>query len=321
MEQLKNKIKEKRNIKENTLNTYLRNLRVMAKDITGKEYTSLSFLNDFNKVKTYLEKNKPSTKKNKLATILVLLRLNEDKNEKLIEKYLDYLSTISEAYYKEIEKNKKTLKQSENWISGKDLSKIFNHYSREIREEGLNKASKKVLDKREKELLQKYLVVALYTTIPPRRNVYADTKIISEPAFKKLSEQDRDDNNYLVVKSRNKKYFNFGNYKTKRTHGTQKIDIPSKLNSILNIYLKYNDTGDWLLKNKSGGKLSRNGLTKFITKSFSIGKGRGKKIGSSLLRHIYITENIDLKAYRKMKETAEKMGHSVQEQHNYNKED
>ena len=49
MEQLKNKIKEKRNIKENTLNTYLRNLRVMAKDITGKEYTSLSFLNDFNK--------------------------------------------------------------------------------------------------------------------------------------------------------------------------------------------------------------------------------------------------------------------------------
>jgi hypothetical protein len=293
----------------------------MAKDITGKEYVSLSFLNDFTKVKKYLETNKPSTKKNKLATILVLLRLNEEKNEKLIEKYLDYLTTISTEYYKEIEKNKKTLKQSENWISGKDLSKIFNHYSREIREEGLNKASKKVLDKREKELLQKYLVVALYTTIPPRRNVYADTKIISEPAFKKLSQEDRDDNNYLVVKSRNKKYFNFGDYKTKRKYGTQTLEIPSKLNSILNIYLKYNDTGDWLLKNKSGGKLSRNGLTKFITKSFNIGKGRGKKIGSSLLRHIYITENIDLKAYRKMKETAEKMGHSVKEQHNYNKED
>ncbi len=321
MEQLKSKIKAKRNIKENTLNTYLRNIRVMSKDITGEEYKSLSFLNDFSKVKKYLETNKPSTKKNKLATILVVLRLNEEKNEKLITKYLDYLSTISDAYYKQIGENKKTLKQSENWISGKDLSKIFNHYSREIRDEGLNKVSKKVLDRREKDLLQRYLVVALYTTIPPRRNVYADTKIITEPSFKKLAPDERENNNYLVVKGRNTKYFSFGDYKTKKTHGTQKIPIPSKLNSILNIYLKYNDTGDWLLKNKSGGKLSRNGLTKFITKSFSIGKGRGKKIGSSLLRHIYISENIDLKEYRKMKETADKMGHSVQEQHNYNKED
>ena len=49
-----------------------------------------------------------------------------------------------------------------------------------------------------------------------------------------------------------------------------------------------------------------------------------KKISSTLLRHIFITENPKLKEFREKKKEAEKiaddMGHSLDEQQNYNKE-
>jgi integrase len=317
MENIKQQIKEKRNVKENTINTYLRNLRVMAKDITGEDYKNLSFLNDFNKVKNYLEKQKASTKKNKLATIMVLLRLNEKKNDKLIDKYLDYLTDISNKYYASLAEHKKTERQSENWVSVKDLQKVFNKYSKEVREEGLNRASKKVLNKKEKELLQKFLVAGLYTLLPPRRNVYADVKPVSLGEFNKLKANERENGNYMVIQGRNKKFFSLGDYKTKKSMGTQKLNIPSKLNSVINIWLKYNDDKEHLLYNKRGDKMSRNGLTKFLMKVFNI-KGK-KHISSTMLRHIFITENIDLEEYKKMKAIANKMGHSVETQNTYNK--
>ena len=40
-----------------------------------------------------------------------------------------------------------------------------------------------------------------------------------------------------------------------------------------------------------------------------------------MLRHIYISDNINMEEYKKMKEIADKMGHSISEQNNYNKKD
>lgn len=43
MEQLKQDIKKSRKIAESSLNAYVRNIKVMAKAITGEDYKNLDF--------------------------------------------------------------------------------------------------------------------------------------------------------------------------------------------------------------------------------------------------------------------------------------
>ena len=113
----------------------------------------------------------------------------------------------------------------------------------------------------------------------------------------------------LIVKKN--KYFSLGNYKTKKKHGTQKIHIDKQLNSVINLWLNFNKTDHFLL-NSRGGKMTANGLTKFLQKTF---EPTGKKISSSLIRSIYLTEKYGNETALKEKEKdAKEMGHSVNEQ-------
>ncbi len=323
MDNIRKQIKEKRTIKDNTLNAYMRNLKIMSKGITGNDFKDLKFLNNFNKVKEYLEDPKKTkteaTRKNRLATILVLLRLDEDKNEKLIEKYSEYLSDMSDKYYKKIAENKKTAKQSENWVDYKKLVKVFNSYSNEVKKKNLHKSDKKILSKKENELLQKFLTSGLYILNAPRRNQDYIMKVISSSDYDKLKDNERLNNNYLVIYGRNKKMFSFGDFKTKKKYGVQKYAVPSKLNSVINIWLKYNKNKEWLLYNNRGQKMSSNSLTKYLQKIFNpTGKSN---IGATMIRHIFASYNDDIKEYREAKQKAEKiahkMGHSLKEQQNY----
>jgi hypothetical protein len=323
MDKIRNQIKEKRTIKDNTLNAYMRNLKIMAKGITGEDFKNLNFLQDFNKVKKYLEdpeKTKTeATRKNRLATILVLLRLNEEKNEDIIDKYAEYLTDMSDKYYKKISENKKTAKQSENWVDYKKLVKVFNDYSRELRKRNLHKGDKKILSTKERDLLQRFLTTGLYILNEPRRNQDYIMRVVSGSDYDKLKDSEKLNNNYLVVYGRNKKMFSFGDFKTKKKYGVQKYPVPSKLNSVINIWLKYNKGKEWLLYNNRGQKMSSNSLTKYLQKIFNTtGKNN---IGATMIRHIFASYNDDIKEYREAKEKAEKiahkMGHSLNEQQNY----
>lgn len=324
MEQLRNNIKEARNIAKSSLDAYVRNMKVMAKAITGEEYKNPNFLNDFDKVKKHLETLKQSTKKNKLATISVVLRLDEKKNEKLIQKYNSYLYDVAKAYEEHISKNKKSKTQSENWVQLEDLLKVFNILKKEVFAEELHKGTKKFASKDEKELLQKFMVASLYTLIPPRRNRdYSEMKVITESKHKELSDSEKDDFNYLVMKNKSNMFFSFGDYKTKKIHGIQTVTIPKKLRQVLNIWRKFNKDSEFLIKNNRGKKMSANSLTKYLMKIFS--KTGKKNISSSMLRHIFITYNPTLKEIRDAKKEGEKiakdMGHSVDMQDKYVKKD
>ena len=101
MEALKKEIKDKRNISENSLNTYLRNLRILNSKFGNKEFKNLSFLNNFNKVKDILNNMTDSTRKNNLASILVGLKATNDKN-KVIDKYVKFLDQVSKDYNEKI---------------------------------------------------------------------------------------------------------------------------------------------------------------------------------------------------------------------------
>jgi len=291
---IKKIISEDRKIKDASLNAYVISLKKINND---KEIKNIDFLKNVEHVQEKLKDLKLTTKKNRYTAILVLLRA-VGKQDKLIEEYRKILDKLTSQYFKEISLNKKTDNQEKNWISLKELKKIMNSYAEEVK--GRDLKNKNKLNPKEKVILQSYLLSALYLLIPPKRLDY-NVKIV------KKKDEIKDDDNYLLNESKNNKTFIIQDYKTSNKYGTQEFIVPKKLNSIINLWLKFNNSG-FLLINNRGGRLSSNGLGKMIAKVFA---PSGKQITLNLLRKITISELIDMDAIKKNKKLAKDMGHST----------
>jgi integrase len=318
MEQLRQDILDSRNIKPNTLRAYLINIRKLhEKAQPDKEFTNIKFLKDFDKITGILEDMKISTKKNYVASIIVALSTKPDFYEKPLKQYRDYLDGIAKLYKEQQEEQTKSEKEKDNWVSLQKLRKVMNGYKREIMERDLLKKDPEKLTKKEFDLIQKWVASSLYLMDdnPPMRLDYI-MKTISRTDYDKLSESQKKEQNYLVVSSRNKKFFSFGEYKTAKQYGTKTIPVGSKLNTILNVWLKINKSGHLLLNSK-GDPMTSNGLTKYLNKVFSpSGKSN---ISATQLRHIFISEKVGGPTLKEKKELASKMAHSTSQQELYNK--
>jgi hypothetical protein len=315
LDDLKTKIKEKRNIRDSTLNAYVFNINKLYR-LTHDDKTidDIKFLNNKDTVMKAIEEKKLSTRKSYLAAIVVVL-MAYDADEELIKYYRTEMELLAKTFNAEMETQKKSQTQDENWVSLEQLKKVMKKYKAELDRDKI--LQKDQLSKKEFDLLQKWIVSALYVIDdinPPLRNNYI-MKIINKKDYDKLTATEIKQNNYLVIKSRNNKFFSLGDYKTSGTYGTKLIDIGKQLNSALNIWLKYNTTEN-LLVNSKGGSMTANGLTKFIQKVFQpTGKNN---ISSSMIRHIYITTKFPPQLKEKQ-EVAEKMLHSPSQQSLYSK--
>tara|TARA_R110002096_G_scaffold11794_1_gene43164 strand:+ start:436 stop:1395 length:960 start_codon:yes stop_codon:yes gene_type:complete len=318
MENLKTAITDKRNIKPNTLRAYIINIRKLQEKLEpNKEFTNLDFLKKKDKVLDLIDDLKLSTRKNYIASIIVALSSDEKRYEKPLEEYRDYLDGIAKLYKEQIEEQSKSETEKENWVSLQKLRKVMTNYKREIMERDLLKKDPTKLTKKEFDLIQKWVVSSLYILDdnPPMRLDYT-MKNISRTEYDKLTKEQKDENNYLVVSSRNKKFFSFGQYKTDKIYGTKRIDVGSKLNTILNVWLKINKSGNLILNSRSE-PITSNGLTKYLNKVFApSGKSN---ISATLIRHIFISEKVGDPKLQEKKELADKMGHSVNQQELYNK--
>ena len=317
MDLLKERIDEKRNIKPNSLNAYIISIKKLY-NATEKEgeFKNLDFLGDFKQVKKYLSTLKLSTQKNYLAAVVVALdAMNvKKKYDKLLEDYKKILDETHNKYVEDYENGEKSETQKKNWASMKELKKVMNTLKMEITERDI--FVKKDLNNKQLHMLQKWVICNLFLNPdnPPTRLDYAPMEVISKSAYDKLDGDEQKENNYLVVVSRNNKYFSFNEYKTSGKYGQNEVKVGKKLNSVLNIWLKHNTT-DSLLVNSRNEPMSANGLGKEITKIFS---SLGKKISVNMLRHIFISEkypNIDTEKEK----DAKKMGHSTNQQSKYSK--
>ena len=288
-------IKDQRpNLKDNSINAYLIALKKLN---NNKEIKDLDFLADKEQIKNKLNDLKLTTKRNYITAVLVVLRAFEA-NEKLIDYYKNIINDLNEEYTGIMSKNNKSEKQEANWVELSELNKVFNSIEKEVKAMDLKNRIK--LKSTDFNKLQDYVIAGLYNLLPPIRLDFAPMFVESKKS--KINDTD----NYLFNGGRNKKVFIINEYKNNKSHGQQTLRIPSKLNSIINIWLKYNDTGNFLLNNRRE-MLSANGLGKSITRIF---KPTGKNITINLLRSIYISENVDMKALKKSEELAKDMMHS-----------
>lgn len=292
-----------RGVSESTANLYLRTL-LMLND--KKPFTTLAFLKKRDAIASKLETYADSTKKGILAAIVSILSLYKDKaTYKSIYKHFYDLMMSKSKEVKEAESaraGEKSEKQQKNWSSWEEVKKT----EEELYKEAAELMNKKHLTAPEAEKLLQCVVLSLYTKIQPRRNQdYLNMLVV-----KKWSEDMSADHNYLDLTGNQ---FVFNKYKTAKKYGVQKIAIPSDLLDILVPYLKHNP-----LWKESKGKAAvpflvspggvpitaLNGITRILNKIF------GKKIGSSMLRTIFLTDKYsDLKEEQEADSKA--MGHSV----------
>jgi len=315
-DELKAKIAEQRNVRESTLNAYIFNLNKLHKMMrNGEAMDSLDFLKKKEKVDSELASKKLSTKKTYYASIVVGL-MAEEAPEALIKRYRDEMEELAKTFAKEMDEQKKSEQQDKNWTTLAKLRKVMRGYRNELNEKGIFRKEPGTLTNKEFDLLQKWIVASLYILDdnPPLRNDYI-MAVIDQKAYDKMSEEEKKERNYLVVKSRNTKHFSLGEYKTAGKYGTKVIPVGKKLNSALNIWLKFNTSGHLLLNSKKQ-PMTANGLTKYLNKVFEpTGKSN---ISSSMIRHIFISEKFPPQLKEKQ-EVADKMGHSVTQQEHYAK--
>ena len=205
------------------------------------------------------------------------------------------LAERHKQYYKELEKQQKTPAQDKNWVDFEVLVAI----RKKLKKEHL-------LYPKKKEILQKYLVACLYTLLPPRRLEYASMMKISRTDYKTIDKE----KNYIV--GNKKMFFHFGDYKTFKKYGVQRIRIPKEIATIIRKIQNEN-----ILTTQKGKVMTKNYLTKFIQKTF---QDTGKKISATMLRHIYLSNTFKNDATLENKKLlAAAMGHSTAQQDFYTK--
>jgi hypothetical protein len=296
-------------IADTTANMYLTNLLTLN---NKKPFSNLSFLKHKDQILSALTPYAESTRRTFLAGIVSVLSLFKDKPT-FGKVYKDYQEILNEKS-REAEaepKNVRTKKQEDNWIDLEDILKIKNEYADAVK--SLSTRKQATIEERNK--LLDFLVLSLYTEIPPRRNQdYAVMYVV-----KKWSPSLPDDRNYYSLEDHK---LIFQKYKTAKTYGLNDIDISTNepLIHAINLYLKHHplkpakmgkSTMFPLLVKPDGSPLSPvNGITRLLNKIFK------KNVGSSMLRHIYLTGKYG-DVLEEMEKDSAVMSHSLSQQKDY----
>ena len=202
--------------------------------------------------------------------------------------------------------NEKTEVQKENWLSWSDVEKVRDDLKSKV---DSFKTSKE-LSLNQYNILLECVIISLYTYLPPRRNDYMNMLITKSPSGVETNYYDID-----------KKQFIFNKFKTSKKEGQVIVNIPNELQNVLSTYLKYHPDIKGKIKKKFNeipflvfydGKplVQVNSITRILNKIF------GKKIGSSMLRHLFLSHKYGA-VNEEQKEDAKEMSHSLAQQKDY----
>jgi len=305
-----NRLKDKKNLSESSITVYLRNLRKLNNDVPFSNFSFLSNVDDIqNKLKDYKE----NTKRNYLISIVSVLSLFPEKKaiKKLHDIYYDLMMKKADQIKKEIFPEDLTEKQEQNWMSWDEVLEVYKKIGESV-DKFINNS---LLSESQYNQLMSYLILSLYVLIEPRRNKDYQLMVLT----KNPKKADIDPTfNYLDVV--NKKFI-FNNYKTSKKYGPKEIEIPDELFDVITKYFKHHPM---LQKTKvsatnkipflvsyNGTPLDKvNSITRVLNKTF------GKSIGSSMLRHIFLTGKFG-PVLEEQKKIAGNMAHSVSQQKEY----
>lgn len=301
--------KEKPTLSEMSVKTYANCIIKIMEFLKTKSYEDL--YKDSKKVVKILHEryDKPNTIKTKLASLIVYLRcIKTDKTAKeidsAIEDYSKVIDLLSNEIKSDLSSSEKTTKQKENWITEDDVKKLD--------EALLSLVPKDIRTAKDLLHLRNYVIYKIYQD-NPTRNEIADSKIIYKPAKKSAGLSD--EYNYIILDKKAKTItYQMNQYKTSKNYGQKNVLINADL---FPLFLKYKKAIDlftnenwFLLNDNANSKMTRNRLGVVYS---SLGSAINKKLGTSMNRHIQLSNLIPIKA---IKDLTNKMGNSPMEAFN-----
>ena len=295
MSEVQDKIKKLRpNLKTNTIKQYEAQLRNLQKLFDTDNY---DFLDDPKKVEEKINHLHYTSRRNVYNAVIILL-MALDKDKELIETYGEMRDKLNKQYQDDQASGKISEKQKDNFVDIEEIYKMLGQMENDIKP--LKKKEK--LNQSQRQLIKAYTIFSSLVRIPVRNDL-AGLIFISKTTYNKLTDKEKEENNYLVQLKNNLQYI-FNEYKTAKKYKENIIDIPKDLQKILRMYMKFNDykVGDVIFP------LSKNGLTQLLTK-YSM-KYMNKKISSTMIRKSYLSSKYsDMK--KEMEKDSKIMGHSV----------
>ena len=295
MDILKKAIQEaKPNIGDSTLKTYVSTLNAFYyRHHKPTDEMKLTWFDDQEKIIGLLKDANVNSRKTLLSAMVGLVKENA--------LYKKAMMTDIDSKKKEMESQEMSQTQKENWITFPELMKRVDSELGKCMPLLISKTND--LDATEMSKLNTLVLLCLTTGkyIPPRRNM--DINLLKYKGY------DSKTDNYVEIEPHEQKYnLVFNRYKTDKTYHNQTIEIPIALRPILMDFIRHkgDDDSDFLLTKKNGKPFENNDIGKVLETFFK------KKIGTSMLRHIYLSNLYkDVPALTQMQETAKEMGHSV----------
>lgn len=293
MESIKDQIKKNRpNLSSSSINSYFSILKNLYKKLNeDHDDFKNEFFDDVEMILEYLKDMEPKKRKTILSALVIYVDDDKIKSEYRKQMMDDIKISKEESISQKRD-------ESKDWIDWSDVISIYNALRKDTYY--LMKSKPNELTSKELNLIQDYVLLSLYVLIAPRRSLdYIELK---------HRNYNKDEDNYIDF-NKNKIYFN--KYKTSKYYKTQVVDLPKDLKNILKKWFDFNKN-DYLLIDTNGNKLNQVKLNQRLNKIFDM------KISVNALRHSYLTNKYgNIPALKEMLDTAEDMGHSLDQAFEY----
>jgi len=286
-----------------SISAYANNLANVSKTIGVELHTVKDIIDNGPAIFEYVSK-KTSNAKSFFATLVVFLcdkpaddQSTEQKD--IIAKFRKNMYIKITADKEDDDKQELTDSQMENFIPWTDVLKFY----KQLKEQCTPLMKLDELTKKQFELVQHYILLSMYVLTPPRRSAdFVNFKL------RGFSTGPESEDNYMIVprSKKSKTELVFHTYKNQSRLGIQSIKIDNKFRDLLLRWFQLNKH-EYLIVNNVGGKISNGKIASMMKEIF------GKKISTSLLRHIYLTHEYGSIDINKLQETSEAMGNSPQE--------
>ena len=281
-----------------TIQTYKAMLHKFLKECFNTDIFDVQLLRDKEKVKKYLSKlSTTSIKLISIATVMLLKAANAPKD------IIDFYGKIAREYrIKDLEERKyreTTEAEEDAYIEWSEIIKIRTEYKKLVNNQ---KYINTLSDLEYQRLFMKYLILCLFTYIPPQRGQVYFNCYVNKP---------QKGSNYIDTKTGQ---LHILEYKTKRSYGERIINLPTPLLNIIKLWVKITNCNKCLLLcNAQGNQMSTQSFTQLLYTIFQ------KNLSTDMIRKIYIThmiKDVGLNEEQR-KHLAFLMGHSTKVQHEF----
>ena len=305
MIQLVRRLQDDKRLAESTAHAYVRTLYILN---NKKPFRTIAFLTNMDDITYKLKQYAETTAQSIVGAIVSVLSLfpTNKRYSKALGQYRELLKEKSKDLKEETAKAEMTPKQKENWIEWDEVIEKQKELAAAVEK------LKKPVEGANWDTLLRYVVLSLYTMMPPRRNKDFQEMIVVNKLLPSLPK----DKNYYAIKDGK---FLFNTYKTAKTYGSQEFVIPEDLRTVLDKYISLHPSRKdkrkapnfpLLVKDDGSALNASNGITRLLNKIF------GRKVGASMLRHIWLTGKYS-KTVDEMGEDAKSMAHSTAVQKTY----